>query len=72
MAPFNFMNLLSMFGGQNGFMQRLNLFGQQFGMKNQCTPEQKVQQMLQSGQMTQEQFEQYADFATKITGRRPF
>ena len=72
MAPFNFMNLLNMFGGQNGFMQKLNLFGQQFSMNNQCTPEQKVEQMIRSCQMTQDQFEQYAEIATQITGRRPF
>lgn len=72
MAAFNLMNLLNFFGGQNGFQQRLNAFGQQFTMKNQCTPEQKVQQMLMSGQMSQEQFDEYAEMATKITGRRPF
>lgn len=69
---FNLFNFLSFFGGQNGFSQKLSAFGQQFNMQNKCTPEQKVQQMLQSGQMTQEQFDQYSEIATKITGRRPF
>lgn len=69
---FNLLNLFNFFGGQNGFNQKLNAFGQQFTMQNRCTPEQKVQQMLQSGQMTQEQFDQYSEIATKITGRRPF
>ena len=41
---FNVTDLFSLFGGQNGFMQRLNLFGQQFNQQNNCTPEQKVQQ----------------------------
>ena len=65
-------SIFNLFGGQNGFLQRLNIFGQQFNQKNSCTPEQKVQQMINSGQMTQEQFEQYAEIATRITGHRPF
>ncbi len=69
---FNIANLFSFFGGQNGFTQKLAAFGQNFNMQNNCTPEQKVQQMLQSGQMTQEQFDQFSEIATKITGRRPF
>ncbi len=69
---FNLMNLFSMFGGQNGFSQKLNAFGQQFNMQNNCTPEQKVYQMIQSGQMSQEQFEQFSEIATQLTGRRPF
>ena len=69
---FNLMNLFSLFGGQNGFNQKLNAFGQQFNMQNNCTPEQKVYQMIQSGQMSQEQFEQFSEIATQLTGRRPF
>ena len=69
---FNLMSLFNLFGGQNGFNQKLNAFGQQFNMQNNCTPEQKVYQMIQSGQMSQEQFEQFSDIATQITGRRPF
>lgn len=65
-------SIFNLFGGQNSFLQRLNIFGQQFNQKNSCTPEQKVQQMINSGQMTQEQFDQYSEIATKITGRRPF
>lgn len=65
-------SIFNLFGGQNSFLQRLNIFGQQFNQKNSCTPEQKVQQMINSGQMTQEQFEQYAEIATRITGHRPF
>lgn len=65
-------SIFNLFGGQNGFLQRLNLFRQQFNQQNNCTPEQKVQQMINSGQMSQDQFEQYAEIATRITGRRPF
>lgn len=69
---FNLMSLFNLFGGQNGFSQKLNAFSQQFNMQNNCTPEQKVYQMMQSGQMSQEQFEQFSEIATQITGRRPF
>lgn len=69
---FNLMSLFNLFGGQNGFSQKLNAFGQQFNMQNNCTPEQKVYQMIQSGQMSQEQFDQFSEIATQITGRRPF
>lgn len=69
---FNLMSLFNMFGGKNGFGQKLNAFGQQFNMQNNCTPEQKVYQMIQSGQMSQEQFDQFSEIATQITGHRPF
>ena len=69
---FNLMSFLNIFGGKNGFTQKLNAFGQQFNMQNNCTPEQKVYQMIQSGQMSQDQFEQFSEIATQLTGRRPF
>lgn len=69
---FNLINFLKFFGGQNSFNQKLNAFGQQFNMQNNCTPEQKVYQMIQSGQMSQEQFEEFSEIATQLTGRRPF
>lgn len=69
---FNIGSLFSLFGGQNGFQQKLSNFGMQFNQQNGCTPEEKVQQMLRSGQMSQDQFDQFADIATQITGRRPF
>lgn len=62
--------LFNMFGGQNGFLQRLNAFGQQFMQQNQCTPEQKARQLISSGQMTQEQFNMFSQIANQITGRR--
>lgn len=69
---FSLMSLLNLFGGKNGFAQKIQAFGQQFNMENKCTPEQKVQQMIQSGQMSQEQFDQFSEIATQITGHRPF
>lgn len=66
----NLAAIMSMFGGQNSFIQRLNAFGQQFSQQNACTPEQKVQQLLNSRQMTQEQFNEFAQIANQLTGRR--
>lgn len=67
---FNLAAFLNTFGGMMGFQQRLNTFGQQFAQQNACTPEQKVQQMLNSGQMTQEQFNTFSQIANQLTGRR--
>lgn len=65
----NINELLNTFGGLGGFQQKLNLFGQNFFQQNRCTPEQKVQQMLNSGQMTQQQFNALGQIADKLTGR---
>lgn len=67
---FDLSQLFSMFGGQNGFQQKFNAFAQQFSQQNMCTPEQKVQQMLNSGQMTQQQFNTFAQIADRLVGRR--
>lgn len=67
---FDLMSLFSLFGGQNGFMQKLSAFSQQFSQQSQITPEQKVQQLLDSGQMTQQQFNTFSQVANQLTGRR--
>ena len=64
------LSLFSLFGGQNGFMQKLQAFGQQYVQQNQVSPEQKVQQLLNSGQMSQQQFNMFAQVANQLTGRR--
>lgn len=45
----------------NQMMQSLN----QMGM----TPQTRVQQLMQSGAMTQQQFNQFAQIANRLTGR---
>lgn len=64
-------NLFNMLGGNNpfgafgnmaNFMQQFNQFKQNF----QGDPKAQVQQMLNSGQITQEQFNQMANMATQI------
>ena len=58
-----------MFGGQNGFNNRLSQFENQLNQQN-INPEQKVQELLNSGQMTQQQFNQFAAIANMLTGRK--
>lgn len=62
-------NFLNMFGNYNNFQNQFNLFKQNFMMQNNVSPQEKVQQLLNSGQMTQEQFEQLRAIANKITGK---
>lgn len=62
-------NWLNMFGNYNNFQNQFNLFKQNFMMQNNVSPQEKVQQLLNSGQMTQEQFEQLRAIANKITGK---
>lgn len=62
-------NWLNMFGNYNNFQNQFNLFKQNFMMQNNVSPQEKVQQLLNSGQMTQEQFDQLRAIANKITGK---
>ena len=50
------------FANMSNFMNRFNQFRQSFN----GNPEQMVQQMINSGQMSQEQFDQAADMAKQI------
>lgn len=54
----------------NQFRQNFANFAQQFKQQNSMTPQQKVQQLLNSGQMTQQQFNQLREIANQITGQR--
>lgn len=68
---FNPGQFINMLGGMQGFNQRLNAFGQnlkqQFGQN--ADPSQIGQQLLNSGQISQDQFEQFRQIANQITGR---
>lgn len=48
------------------FMQQLS----QFASTLNGNPQQMVQNLIQSGRMSQQQFQQYAQLANQITGRR--
>lgn len=59
-----------MFGNFQNFQQQFNAFSSQFSGPNQISPQQRVQQLLQSGQMTPQQFEQLSQMANAIMGRK--
>lgn len=51
-------------------METFNRFTQQFRAQNQnVSPKQKVQELLNSGQMSQEDFNQLREIANRITGK---
>ena len=55
-------NLFGPFGGMMNFMNQINQFRQGI----QGNPQQMVQNMLQNGQMSQEQFNQLSGMAQQI------
>ena len=61
-------NFLQRFGGMQNFMNQFNQFRQKIG--NQQNPQQMVQQLLDSGQMTQEQFNRLNQMANQILNMR--
>lgn len=56
-----------MFGGFNNFQNNFSQFMQSFGNGN---PQAVVQQMLNNGQMSQQQFEQCRQLANQIMGNQ--
>lgn len=61
-------NIFDMFGGFMNFKNQFNQFQQ--NVQNQgINPRQKVQELLNSGQMSQQQFEQIRQMANQITGK---
>ena len=60
-------NFMQRFGNMQNFMNQFNQFKQQFGNQN---PQQVVQQLLNSGQMSQEQFNQLSQMANQILGNK--
>lgn len=61
-------NIFNLFGGYSGFINRFNSMKQQLSQQN-ISPQEKVQQLLNSGQMTQQQFEKLRGIANQITGQ---
>lgn len=62
--------IFNLFGGQQNFQQRFSSFVNQFNQSGGGSPEQIVRQMVSSGRMTQEQFNQFSAIANQITGRK--
>lgn len=52
------------------FQEQFASFAKQFQGPGSMNPQMIVQQLLQSGRMTQEQFNQYSQMANFLTGRR--
>ncbi len=57
------------FGGFGNFNSQFQNFANQIPNPQQFNPQQMVQNMLDSGQMTQEQFNQLRMMANQITGQ---
>lgn len=53
-------------GNQNNIFQMFNQFRSQF----QGNPQEKVQELLNSGQMTQEQYDFFCNMAKQMMGRK--
>lgn len=75
MGPFNFNPnnpIFNQFGGYNNFMTQFNQFCNQFssqGMNPAQYAQQQIQQKLNSGQITQEQFNMIAQQANMFMGK---
>ncbi len=63
--------LQQLMGNPQLFQKQLNNFAQNYSRTfGNISPQQAVQQLLNSGQMTQAQFNQLRDIANRITGQR--
>lgn len=56
-------NLFQAFGNAQQFMNQFNQFAQNFGNQN---PQQMVQYLLDSGKMSQQQFNYFSQIANQI------
>lgn len=69
MFNFNPQNpLFGQMGGFNNFISQFNSFQQQFNQNAQMSPQQIIQQKMQTGEITQEQFNQIAQMANMLMG----
>lgn len=59
----------SLFGGLGNLQNQFSEFASQFSRNSRMTPQQRVQQMLDSGQMSQEQFNNLRAMANRLMGR---
>lgn len=62
--------LFSMFGNMQNFQNQFDQFSRNFSNNNNgMNPQAMVQNLLNSGQMTQDQFNQFRIMANQITGQ---
>lgn len=62
-------NIIQMMSDMNSFNQNFSAFRDKF-MQQGISPEQQVASLLNSGQMTQNQFNEYRQIANMLTGKR--
>lgn len=62
------MNPMQMFGNMQNMMQQFNQFRNQIQQQG-INPQQQVQELLRSGKMSQQQFEQLKAIASMLSGR---
>lgn len=62
--------ILSMFGSMQNFNSQFNNFKQNFSQQGMGNPQMLVQNLLNSGQMSQAQFNQYSAMADMIMGSK--
>lgn len=60
--------IVGMFGGLQNFQQNFLNFANQIKQSGQ-SPEAAVRELISSGRMTQEQFNQFSNIANQLTGR---
>lgn len=63
--------ILDMFGSISNFNQQFNQFANQMRSVN-TNPQEAVQNLLSSGQMSQDQFNKFSQIANMITGYKQF
>lgn len=66
---FNKNGIFQFFGGAQGFQNKFNNFSEQYSQQSNQSPEQRVKELLNSGQMSQEGFEFLRGLANSITGK---
>lgn len=62
--------ILSMFGSMQNFNNQFNNFKQNFSQQGMGNPQALVQNLLNNGQMSQTQFNQYSAIADMIMGSK--
>lgn len=63
--------IFDMFGNLQNFQQQFNQFSSQIYQQGQ-NPQQIVQNLLNSGRMSQDQFNKFSQIASMLTGKRQF
>lgn len=61
--------IMQLLGGPQNFQNKFNQFQQQINQQG-INPQQQVQQLLNSGQMSQQQFNQLRMIANALTGKK--